>query len=122
MERKALLEELSAMMLSDALSIGEAVRFLRSTVFAMDRGRFAKLVKLSPRALANLEDDPDANPTLETLRKVFKPFGGTMGLVFPRMVEPPPLDEPRAALRKGIHQAVARNRRQPRAGRSPAVP
>ncbi|MGA9520378.1 MAG: hypothetical protein WBV82_02875 [Myxococcaceae bacterium] len=111
-ERKALLEEVAAMVRSGELHLGEAARVLRSGVLGMDRKSFARAVKLSERAIAKLEDDPHANPTLETLSKVFAPFGGRLGLIFPRMQEPPPLGEDRRQQREAILNALAKSRRK----------
>ena len=119
LERKALLEEVAAMVLSGELQLGEAARVLRSGVLGMDRQRFAQAVGLSPRALASLEDGTQANPTLETMRKVFKPFGGTVSLVFPHLEEAAPLSEERRQRRHEILEALVRTRRRgARAGRT----
>lgn len=113
-ERSALLSEVAAMVQSGELRIGEAARLLRSGVLGMDRGSFGRAVKVSARALANLEDDPEANPTLETLSRVFAPFGGRMALTFPGMTPPAPLDEAARHRRAALLEALARSRRRPR--------
>lgn len=113
-ERSALLTEVAAMVESGELRLGEAARLLRSGVLGMDRVSFGRAVKVSARALANLEDDPEANPTLETLNRVFAPFGGRVALAFPGMVPAPPLDEAARQRREALRAALARNQRQPR--------
>lgn len=113
LERRALLDELSAMVATSELALGDAVRVLRSTVLGMDRASFARAVKISVRALANLEDDRAANPRLETLTRVFKPFGATIGLVFPGMHDRAPSEESefrRAALRGALEKTRRRKR------------
>jgi DNA-binding XRE family transcriptional regulator len=117
LERKALLEELAAMVTAGELGLGDASRILRSTMLGMDRKTFAQAVKLSTSVVATLEDDPKANPTLETLNKVFAPFGGKVTLSFPRLEEPPPLDEAERQRREMLRAALAKSRRQRR--RSP---
>ncbi|MDQ3263747.1 MAG: hypothetical protein M3Y59_08820 [Myxococcota bacterium] len=116
LERKALLEEIAAMVASGELKLGEAARVLRSAVLGMDRQTFAQVVKLSPRAIAHLEDDAAANPTLETLTRVFAPFGGRPGLIFPGMEEAAPPDEERRKRRQSILGALASSKRARRAG------
>ena len=111
-ERRALLEELAAMVRSGELQLGEAVRVLRSGVLGMDRQSFSRAVKLSERAIAHLEDDPDGNPTLETMTRVLAPFGAKLGLVFPRMEEPSPLTDARQRQREDILKALAKSRRK----------
>ncbi|MGE6761079.1 hypothetical protein ACQKGO_23875 [Corallococcus interemptor] len=114
LERKALLEELAAMVATGELGLGEASRILRSAMLGMDRKTFAKAMKLSTSVLATLEDDPNANPTIETLNKVFAPFGGKVALAFPRLEEPPPLDDEKLRRREMLRAALAKSRRRRR--------
>ncbi|WIG94177.1 hypothetical protein [Myxococcus sp. SDU36] len=114
LERKALMEELAAMVASGELSLGDASRILRGTMLGMDRKTFAHAVKLSTSVVAKLEDEPDANPTLETLNKVFAPFGGKVALTFPRLEEPPPLDDAEKQRRAMLRAALAKSKRQRR--------
>lgn len=114
-ERKALLDEIAAMVASGELRLGEAARLLRSAVLKMDRVSFAKATRLSDRAIAKLEDDPEANPTLETLVRVFAPFGGKIGLLFPRVHETAPLDDQTRARREAIRSELAKTWRRKRA-------
>ncbi len=114
LERKALLEEVAGLVFRGELGLGDAARFLRGAVLGMDRQTFARVVKVSPRAIAKLEDDPRGNPTLDTLTKVFGPFGGKLGLVFPQMEEPPPPDEASSQRREAILAALAKTRRRRR--------
>jgi hypothetical protein len=114
LERKALLEELAAMVLAGEIHLGDAARILRSTVLKMDRQTFARVVKLSVGAISQLEDAPDANPTLDTVNKVFAPFGGKLGLTFPGMEPPPALDEQRRSTREASLAALAKSRRRRR--------
>lgn len=117
LDRKALLEELAAMVGQGELSLGEALRILRSTMLGMDRQTFARTVKIATSALAVLEDDPKANPTLETLNKVFAPFGGRVGLFFPRLEEPAPLTPENARRREQLRAALSSSRRRRRGPR-----
>ena len=112
LQRKALLDEVAVLVNTGEWHVGEAVRVLRSAVLAMDRARFARAVKVSPRALAKLEDDPEANPTVETLTRVLRPFGAKVGLVIPKMSPPPARDEAREFLRAELQAALNRNRRR----------
>jgi len=114
LERKALLEELAAMVATGEFGLGDALRILRGTMLGMDRKTFARAVKLSTSVVATLEDDPNANPTLETLNKVFAPFGGKVVLSFPRLEEPPPPDDEERQRRAMLRAALAKSRRQRR--------
>lgn len=116
-QRKALLEDVAALVRSGEWRFGDAVRFLRAVVLRKNRDAFARLVGISPAALQKLEDRADANPTLDTLTRVLRPFGGAVGLTFPRM-EPPPaptaeLEQRQAALRAAL--AGTRRRRRTKA-------
>lgn len=117
LERKALLEELAAMVSQGELSLGEATRILRTVMLGMDRKTFARTVKIATSALALLEDDPKANPTLETLNKVFAPFGGKIGLLFPRLEEPSPPNSEQLGRRERLRAALVAARRRPRGPR-----
>ena len=111
LERKALLEELAAMVVTGEFGLGDASRILRGTMLGMDRKTFAQAVRLSTSVVAALEDDPNANPTLETLNKVFAPFGGRVALSFPRLEEPLPPDDAETQRREMLRAALAKSRR-----------
>jgi transcriptional regulator with XRE-family HTH domain len=117
LQRKALLEDVASLVHSGEWRFGDAVRFLRAVVLRKNRETFARLVGISAAALQKLEDRADANPTLDTLNRVLRPFGGAVGLVFPRM-EPPPvvtveLEQRHASLRASL--AGTRRRRRMKA-------
>lgn len=115
LQRKALLEDVAALVHSRQWRFGEAVRFLRAVVLRKNRESFARLVGLSQAALQKLEDRPDANPTLDTMNRMLRPFGGAVGLVFPRM-EPPPEPTPDVEERRALLKAaLAGTRRRKRA-------
>lgn len=112
LQRKELLEDVATMVHQGEWRFGEAVRFLRAVVLRKSRHDFARLVGISPAALQQLEDRADANPTLHTLNCVLRPFGGAVGLVFPRMAPSP---EPTADVerrRAALQTALAGTRRK----------
>lgn len=114
LQRKELLEDVAALVQSGQWRWGEALRFLRAVVLRKSRPAFAKLVGVSPAALQQLEDWADANPTLETLNRVLRPFGGAVGLLFPRMnpTSPPTTDvERRREVLKAALEGTRRRRR-----------
>lgn len=106
LQRKELLEDVATLVHRSEWRFGEAVRFLRAVVLRKSRHDFARLVGISPAALQQLEDRADANPTLHTLNCVLRPFGGAVGLVFPRMeLSPAPtadVERRRAALKTAL--------------------
>ncbi|PZR03777.1 MAG: hypothetical protein DI536_35455 [Archangium gephyra] len=107
LERKALLEDVAALVHSGEWRFGEAVRFLRAVVLRKSRADFSRMVGVSPSALQQIEDTLDANPTVDTLNRLFRPFGATMGLRFPRMeLQPPPTVE-REQRRERLKNALA---------------
>jgi DNA-binding XRE family transcriptional regulator len=110
-ERRRLLDDIAAMIAARELTLGEAARLLRSAVLGMDRASFAQAVGVSERAIAKLEDEPEANPTLATLTRVFRPFGAAIGLAF--RPSPDDDDDPDAAARRTeLRAALARTRRR----------
>lgn len=121
LERKALLEDVARLVHSGEWRFGEAVRFLRAVVLRKNRETFARLVGISTAALQKLEERADANPTLDTLNRVLRPFGGAVGIVFPRMAPPPPLtidDEQRLATLKAALAGTRRKKPAPAAARA----
>ena len=112
LQRMELLDDVARLLHSGEWRFGETIRFLRAVVLRKNRETFARIVGVSTAALQKLEERPDANPTLDTLNRVLKPFGGTVGLVFPRM-EPPTIatvdDEQRLA---ALQAALSGTRRR----------
>jgi hypothetical protein len=79
------------------------------------REDIAAMGPLQRKAL--LEDRAEANPTLDTLNRVLRPFGGAVGLVFPRMEQPPAptadVEQRRASLRAALAGTRRRKRAKP---------
>ena len=113
-ERKAMLEQIAAMITRSEMSLGDAARLLRSGVLKMSRQEFASAIGVSVRAIAKLEDGVAANPTLDTLRRVFAPFGAAIGLVFPSMTTTEPQTPEADETRRSLLDALGRSRRQRR--------
>lgn len=62
------------------LPLGEAVRRMRK-ISGMNQKAYAeRIVGIAPRILAEIERD-EGNPTVETLNKIGRPFGYTVGFV-----------------------------------------
>jgi transcriptional regulator with XRE-family HTH domain len=110
--RKELLEDVATLVQTGEWGFGEAVRFLRAVVLRKSRQDFARLVGISPAALQKLEDRADANPTLHTLSSVLRPFGGAVGLVFPRMAPSPAPSADTEQRRAALETALAGTRRK----------
>ena len=62
------------------ISIGEAVRSMRKIIGMSQKDYARRIVGISPRVLAEIERDV-ANPTVETLNKIGRPFGYQIGFV-----------------------------------------
>ena len=112
LQRKQLLEDVTALLHRREWRLGEVVRFLRSVVLRKTRADFARLVGISSAAVQQLEDRPNANPTLDTMTRVLRPFGGAVGLVFPRMEPAPPPTEEVERRRAALKTALAGTRRR----------
>lgn len=63
------------------LTIGQATRAMRMITGLTQKEYAEKVLGIFPRVLMDLEKDR-GNPTLETLEKVAKPFGLTVGFVY----------------------------------------
>ena len=114
LERKALLEDVAALVHAGDWRLGEAVRFLRAVVLKKSRADFSRIVGISPASLQKLEDARDANPTLDTLNRVFRPFGATIGLRFPRMEVQPVVTVELEARRNALNAALEGTRKSRR--------
>ena len=63
-----------------SLELGAGVRRLRVEVAKMQQTEFARMCKISVRALIQIEQG-ESNPTLQSLSTVFRPFGLQMGVI-----------------------------------------
>lgn len=79
-QRGIILDELQAQLLAGSISIGSAVKRLRTEITGLRQQQFAGMCKISLRTLRQLEQD-EGNPTLQTLNGVFRPFGMRVGIV-----------------------------------------
>ncbi|MGC5701757.1 helix-turn-helix transcriptional regulator [Pseudomonas sp. NFXW11] len=79
-QRGALIDEIQQELAAGRLSLGDAVRRLRTEVTGLHQSQFARMCRISLRTLIHIEHG-DGNPTLKSLTAVFKPFGLQMGVV-----------------------------------------
>ena len=70
-----------------ALTLGQATRRMRKIVGVTQAEYAARVLKIYPRVLMDLENDR-GNPTLETLEKVAKPFGLKVAFVRQKPEQP----------------------------------
>lgn len=62
------------------LTIGQAVRRMRQMTGMNQKDYARRIIGVSPRVLAEIERGV-ANPTIETLNKVGRPFGYSVGFI-----------------------------------------
>jgi len=79
-QRGIILDELKEQLAAGTVTIGAAVKRLRTEVTGLRQEQFAGMCKISLRTLRQIEQD-DGNPTIQTLNQVFKPFGMRVGIV-----------------------------------------
>lgn len=79
-ERQRYLDELGEQLAKGKISIGEAVYRLRKDVTGLGQTPFARMCKISLRALRQIEHN-EGNPTLQTLNNIFNLFGMQMGVI-----------------------------------------
>jgi len=79
-QRGIILDELKEQLLAGRVTIGAAVKRLRTEVTGLRQEPFAGMCKISLRTLRQIEQD-EGNPTIQTLNQVFKPFGMRVGIV-----------------------------------------
>ena len=79
-ERQRYLDELGEQLAKGKISMGEAVYRLRKDVTGLGQAQFARMCKISLRALRQIEHN-EGNPTLQTLNNIFNLFGLQMGVI-----------------------------------------
>jgi transcriptional regulator with XRE-family HTH domain len=91
-ERDQLIRSICQQVADGTLGMPDAIRRLRVEVTGLNQARFAKMCKISMRALNHLEYG-DGNPTLKTLESVFKVFGIriSLAMVSGPFDTPPPM-------------------------------
>jgi len=65
---------------NNEFSLGEAVRRMRKITGMSQKAYAERIVGVATRILAEIERN-EGNPTLETLNKIGRPFGYTVGFV-----------------------------------------
>jgi len=79
-ERMTLLDSILEELANDTLSIHQAIRRLRVEVTGLNQAQFARMCKISVRALVQMEHG-EGNQTLKSLSKVFSLFGMRVGIL-----------------------------------------
>lgn len=74
--KRALMESIN----NYELTLGEAVRRMRKITGMSQKAYAEGIVGIAPRILVQIERDV-GNPTVETLNKIGRPFGYTVGFV-----------------------------------------
>lgn len=82
-ERDLLIRSICHEVATGTLGLPQAIRRLRVEVTGLNQAQFARMCKISMRALNHLEYG-DGNPTLKTLESVFKIFGMRISLAMTR--------------------------------------
>lgn len=78
-QRQMLIDDILRENVLNRQSLGTAIRRLRVEVTGFDQDTFAKMCKMSTKALYQLENDK-ANPTIKTLNNILSKFGMRMTL------------------------------------------
>lgn len=79
-QRGIILDELRDQLLEGTVSMGAAVKRLRTEITGLRQEQFANMCKISLRTLRQIEQD-EGNPTVQTLNAVFRPFGMQVGII-----------------------------------------
>ena len=73
-------KELNRALDAGELSLGQATLHMRKIVGMTQKEYAKKVLDIAPRVLMAIENDK-GNPTLETLRKIGRPFGYQVGFI-----------------------------------------
>tara|TARA_R110002167_G_scaffold312023_2_gene517750 strand:- start:25 stop:288 length:264 start_codon:yes stop_codon:yes gene_type:complete len=73
-------KELNRALDAGELTLGQATRQMRKIVGMTQKDYAKKVLGITPRILMAIENDK-GNPTLDTLKKIAKPFGYEIGFI-----------------------------------------
>ncbi|WP_207062870.1 helix-turn-helix domain-containing protein [Motiliproteus sp. SC1-56] len=73
-------KELNRALDAGELTIGQATRRMRKIVGMTQKDYATRVLNITPRILMAIENDK-GNPTLDTLKKIGKPFGYDIGFI-----------------------------------------
>ncbi|OMH33860.1 helix-turn-helix transcriptional regulator [Motiliproteus sp. MSK22-1] len=73
-------KELNRALDAGELTLGQATRQMRKIVGMTQKDYAKKVLNITPRILMAIENEK-GNPTLDTLRKIGKPFGYDIGFI-----------------------------------------
>lgn len=73
-------KELNRALGAGELTLGQATRQMRKIVGMTQKDYAKKVLNITPRILMAIENDK-GNPTLDTLKKIGKPFGYEIGFI-----------------------------------------
>jgi len=79
-QRGIIFDELRDQLLEGTVSMGAAVKRLRTEITGLRQEQFASMCKISLSTLRQIEQD-EGNPTVQTLNAVFRPFGMQVGII-----------------------------------------
>ena len=73
-ERKEILAKIENDLASNAISLGDAVKLIRTKLYAMTQTQYAKFIKVSDKTLRDIEKG-NTDPRLSVLNKILAPGG-----------------------------------------------
>lgn len=73
-QRRAILAAVNEQLIAGELELGQAVYKIRSELYGMSQGQYAKFIGLSEKTLRDIEKG-NTDPRLSVLNKVFAPAG-----------------------------------------------
>ena len=78
--RELIFDDIWRQLAEGSITLGETIYQLRTRITGLTQADFARMCKISLRTLRQLEQD-NGNPTLETVNRVLRAFGMTLGIV-----------------------------------------
>lgn len=73
-ERKEILANIENDLASNAISLGESVKLIRTKLYGMTQTQYAKFIKVSDKTLRDIEKG-NTDPRLSVLNKILAPGG-----------------------------------------------
>jgi DNA-binding XRE family transcriptional regulator len=73
-ERKAIMQDIETRLVDNALTLGEAIKAIRTELYGMTQTQYAKFIRVSDKTLRDVEKG-NTDPRLSVLNKLLAPGG-----------------------------------------------
>lgn len=77
-ERKAIMQDIETRLVDNALTLGEAIKAIRTELYGMTQTQYAKFIRVSDKTLRDVEKG-NTDPRMSVVNKLLAPGGFKLG-------------------------------------------